>query len=348
MNKKKLGRTLFTIPFILLGISVLFRILYDIGDLLSDFSIYLFILFFCVSPLLLGLGLYFMIKYKDKGEPLNTIKNIYPNIKNWIKRHNKFFSKKVSFKNVILGFFIALISLIVLIFVIYKIKDYILTEKYSRIVVKEKIEVEDIATDVRIDEIKRRLYSLIPDKYVVAEAEENSPGIYDDGCISLYSLYPKDYSKLEKKYFDPAFITYCKDINTATIEGQVGGIRYDKEKDSWFFYYYDDERDAPQRSEEMRVYGNNFITISEVWGSHHSRYVYIVRIDNSNEIIIFEIPQSTRIRCDEYDDNGVVTWDEECINFLNSLKISDVGNAWVFNEVYSKDYEDLLKILKSI
>ena len=133
MNKKKLGRILFLIPFIILGISIIFRILYNLQDLLSDFSIYLAILSFFVSPLLLGFGLYFMIKYKEKGEPLNSIKRVYSNIKKWIKKHNTFFSKKVSIKNIILGSLIAIISLSALIFITFKIYEYILTERYSQI-----------------------------------------------------------------------------------------------------------------------------------------------------------------------------------------------------------------------
>lgn len=90
------------------------------------------------------------------------------------------------------------------------------------------------------------------------------------------------------------------------------------------------------------------MTISEVWGSHHSWDTYIVRVDDSNEVVMVLIPQATRIRCEEYDDNGVEIWRKECVEFLSSMKIYDAGNAWVFDEVYDEDYEDLLGILKDI
>ncbi len=208
------------------------------------------------------------------------------------------------------------------------------------------IKEKNTSTVVGIDEMKRRLSVLIPEKYEVIEAKENFPGIYDDGCVSLYSLYPRDYSVLEKKYYDSGYIHYCKDINTATLESQIGEVRYDKEKGSWF--YYEGKDWLFDRSEEMRLYGDNLITISEVWGSHHSWDAYIARLDNSDEVIMLLIPQATRIRCEEYDENGVEIWGEECVKFLNSLKIYDAGNAWVFNEVYDEDYWDLLEILKSI
>ncbi len=100
--------------------------------------------------------------------------------------------------------------------------------------------------------------------------------------------------------------------------------------------------------QEKKTYGSNVVTISEAWGSHHFRDVYIVRLDNSDEVIMLLIPQATRIRCEEYDENGVEIWGEECVSFLSSLKINHAGNTWVFNEVYDDDYQDLLEILKSI
>jgi len=196
MNKKKLGRTLFLIPFIILGISIIFRILYNLQDLLSDFSKYLAILSFFVSPLLLGFGLYLMIKYKDKGEPLNSIKRVYSNIKKWIKKHNTFFSKKVSIKNVILGILIAIISLSALIFITFKIYEYILAERYSQI---EK-EVED-------------------NKVLGEFSLPSDSPFYADEYVDTWTDEREGYSKLIRHIDKPSY--YFKDGDLVTL------------KDSW-------------------------------------------------------------------------------------------------------------------
>ena len=229
--------------------------------------------------------------------------------------------------------------------IVYIEKEKVEFEDNDDVLGEEKIIEEDITTVVGIDEMKRRLFSLIPDKYEVIEAKENYPGIYDDGCVSLYELYPKDYSELEKKYFDSAYIQYCKDIHTATLTNQIGEVRYNEREDSWFYY---DGEDTLGVIQEKKTYGSNVVSISEQLGSHHSFDAYIVRLDSSDEVIMLLIPQFTRIRCEEYDENGVETLGEECVNFLNSLKRYDGVNDWVSNEVYDKDYEDLLEILKSI
>jgi hypothetical protein len=280
---------------------------------------------------------------------------------------NPFLSKEVNFKRVRKGFAIAFpVVIMILVIGTYYVNliDYTLREKYKteKIVYVEKGKVElegkdgvlgeeniieeEITTVIGIDEIKKRLLTLIPEKYEVIEAEYNFPGIYDDECISLYYLFPKDYSISEREYLDTAYIQYCKDINTATLGSQIGEVRYDRKEDAWFFYEGQDRFSGP--SEEMRIYGDNIVTITEVWGSHHSWDAYIVKLDNSDEVIILEIPQATRVRCEEYDENGTETWKEDCVEFLKSFGFPPSGNAWIFHEAYDDDYWDLIEILKDI
>lgn len=205
---------------------------------------------------------------------------------------------------------------------------------------------EETATIIGVDGIKQRLTALIQKGYILTESKENFPGIYDGKCISLYSVNPKDYSELEKKYLDSAYIQYCPDINTATLTSQLGEVRYNKGEGAWFYYY--DDKDTSGTIQEKKVYGDNTVTISEVWGSHHSWDAYIVSLDNSKEVIIIMIPQATRIRCEEYDENGVETWTEECVGFLKSMNMPESGNAWVYNDLYDDDYKDLLEMLREI
>jgi len=200
--------------------------------------------------------------------------------------------------------------------------------------------------------MKRRLSALIPEKYDVIESDDNFPGIYDDGCVSIYELYPKDYSELEKKYLDYGYIHYCKDIHTASFGSQLGEVRYDSKEDSWFYQDSYQEEITSEKEyrtlQEKKTFGTNIVTITEVWGSHHSWDAYIVRVDDSNEVIAILIPQATRVRCEEYDENWNEIWKEDCVEFLKSMNKPESGNDWVFNEFYDDDYKDLLEILKDI
>ena len=73
--------------------------------------------------------------------------------------------------------------------------------------------------------------------------------------------------------------------------------------------------------------------------------LYIVRIKNSNELVVLSIPLSNRIRCETYDENGVETMKKDCVNFRNSM---DMTTDWVPEEIYEEYYNDLLAILKDI
>jgi hypothetical protein len=198
---------------------------------------------------------------------------------------------------------------------------------------------------VGVGKIKERFFPLISDKYIVIESEYEEPSTENDGCVSLYGIYPKEYTEVEKKYLDSGSLEYCEDIHTVVLGSQIGEVRYDSEEELWFYY---DENDVPKFSEEKKIFGNNIVTITETWGSHHSWDVYIVRVGNGNEAIILFAPTATRIRCEVYDENGVESWDEECIEFLSSMNIYSAGNAWIFEEIYVNYYKDLVEILKDI
>jgi hypothetical protein len=73
-----------------------------------------------------------------------------------------------------------------------------------------------------------------------------------------------------------------------------------------------------------------------------------VRIDNTDEVLMLEIPRARRVHCEMYDENGVESWKQECIVFLDSMGIPCTGNAWIFNDVYDNYYKDLVQILEDI
>lgn len=195
-----------------------------------------------------------------------------------------------------------------------------------------------ITQEERITEIKENLITLIPSKYEVIESEYEKPSEENDGCISLYSIYPKEYSEIEKEYLRNAELIYCEDINTAVLRGQVDGVRYNKTEGKWLY----DEEDPL----ETKQYGENIVSIVELGGSHASSNFHIVRLDSSDELLILSIPSSNRIRCDTYDENGNEIWIEECVKFRDSLP--PVYIDWVPQEIYEVYYNDLLEILGDI
>ena len=192
----------------------------------------------------------------------------------------------------------------------------------------------------RIEEIKENLVALIPDKYEVVEKNYEALSSESDSCIFLYEIYPKEYSDIEKEYLNKAFLIYCKDINTAILDNQVGEVRYSNEEDRWLFIY--GETITPQ---EEKQYGENLVTITELGGSHASSNYYIVRIDGSDELVILSVPTWNRIRCDVLEE-GLEK--EKCEEYLDSLWKETNAEAYVPREIYDGYYNDLLGILKNI
>ncbi len=99
MNKYKIGKTLFSIPFYNILLLILFLIVSKVEEVLEvcyanwslpslgiseELRIYFFaIVFFLAPPILLGMGLYLMIKYRDKSKPFIDLKAFFK--KNKIK-----------------------------------------------------------------------------------------------------------------------------------------------------------------------------------------------------------------------------------------------------------------------
>jgi len=190
-----------------------------------------------------------------------------------------------------------------------------------------------------IDNIKEHIKTVIPNKYEVIEEDKEG----NDGCTILYTIYPKEYTELEKKYLTSSTIRYCKDMKNVSFKSQVGSVEYNKEKDIWFFV------DGDYRSAYEKVmFGEREVTIAESFGSHLDANLYITRVGDSDEIIVFHIPNANRIRCEEYDNEGTETWNKDCVELLATMGIHDAGNGWVPGEIYENDYKELVEILKDI
>jgi len=195
----------------------------------------------------------------------------------------------------------------------------------------------------RIAKIKQELVSLIPPKYAVIESEYEEPSEENDGCVTLYQMYPKEYSEIEKEYLNNAELMYCEDINTAVLQGQVEDVRYNQTDEKWVRIQVDSE--VPL---DVKQYGENLVSIVDLGGSHASSIYYIVSVEGSDELVILSVPRFHRIRCEDYDEDGVETMKEDCIEFITSMGMRDDSSESVPDEIYENYYKDLLEILKDI
>lgn len=195
----------------------------------------------------------------------------------------------------------------------------------------------------RIEKVKKDLLMLIPDKYEIIESEYEEPSGENDGCVNLYQMYPKEYSEIEKEYLNKASLIYCEDINTAVLKGQVEDVRYNQTKEKWVRIQGNSEVTL-----DVKQYGENLVSIVDLGGSHASSNYYIVRVEGGVEVVILSVPRFHRIRCEEYDENGVETMKEDCIEFITSMGMRADSSESVPDKIYDNYYKDLLEILKDI
>lgn len=195
----------------------------------------------------------------------------------------------------------------------------------------------------RIEKIKEDLVSLIPPKYAAIESEYEEPSEENDGCFYIYTIYPKEYSEIEKEYLNNAELIYCEDINTAVLKGQVEDVRYNQTKEKWVRIQGNSEVTL-----DVKQYGENLVSIVDLGGSHASSNYYIVRVEGGVEVVILSVPRFHRIRCEEYDENGVETMKEDCIEFITSMGMRADSSESVPDKIYDNYYKDLLEILKDI
>jgi hypothetical protein len=204
---------------------------------------------------------------------------------------------------------------------------------------KEKTELTAQTQQERITKIKEDLITLLPGKYQVIEDGYEEPSAENDGCVSIFTIFPKEYTEIQKEYLDPAGLIYCEDINTAILRGQVDQVKYNQAEDKWI---YEDTQPL-----ETKMYGDNLVSTVALGGSHALSDYHIVRVEDSKELIILSIPVSNRIRCDTYE-NGVEIMKDDCVDFRDTLKIPSEEGDWVPDEIYKNYYNDLLDILSNI
>lgn len=199
-----------------------------------------------------------------------------------------------------------------------------------------------------IDEVKKQLKNIVHEEYELVELTSDELLTADEGCTQLFKIYPQKYSETQRKYLSSARLIFCEDIYKAVFRSQLEENKYDSERDAWMQIYKEKGKEYVTSYSEQRYYGDNLVSILSRWGSDYTGDLYVVRLENSKELVVLSIPQSDRIRCEEYDNEGTETWNEECVELLATMGIHDAGNGWVPDGLYENYYKELKAILKDI
>ena len=257
-------------------------------------------------------------------------------------------SKEVNFRRIIKVLVIT-IPVLVIIFVIGNHIDNALRKYYYK--EKTVLGLENTETRVIGEEgVKELLKGILPEEYELVELTPDELLTADEGCTKLFKVYPKKYSETQRKYFSSANLIYCKDIEKAVFRSQLEENKYDPKRDAWARIGVGSEKDITLGYYEQRYFGDNLVSIVERWGSGYSGDIYVLRMDNSRELVALSVPTTSRIFCGEYyNGQGEVSWDKECIESLDSIGMhSASGNDWVPQEKYQNDYKELVNMLGGI
>lgn len=191
---------------------------------------------------------------------------------------------------------------------------------------------------VRIEEIKADLMSLIPNEYDFIESEYKEPNKENNGCIFLFQIYPQKYSEIEKQYLNNAALIYCEDIKTAILEDQIEEVAYNQTDQKWIY-------GKEGKTLEEKQYGDNLVAITKLGGSHALFKYYIVKMNDKGELIILSTPISNRIRCDTLEKK---LEKDNCENFMTTMGMPNDSGDWVPERVYEEYYNPILKMLEKI
>lgn len=299
-------------------------------EILSDIGRYLSLPFLIISPSLLGLGLYLMIKNRDRSKKHLSIKEIFV-------KFRKKLPAKITKKNVVKVLLIAL-GILTFSFIFH----LVLLSRVFMSSLPFGIPNHPIERNW-VEIAKKELLIVMPNKYEIVEFEYEKPSKENHGCMSLFTVYPKEYSEIEKIYLKSAKLTYCVSIKEARFTSQMVDVKYDPEKNAWSWTDFSDPLGKVGEYYEQTFYGNNLVTVAEEWGGSYDGKLYIVQ--RGDGLIALSIPLSNRVRCEIYGENGVESVDEDCANFRNSLKMEP---DWVPEEIYRNYYMDLIDMFREI
>lgn len=144
------------------------------------------------------------------------------------------------------------------------------------------------------------------------------------GCLLSLALNPTN-----SEYTPKANFWLLKGINSVNIPGQVSSINFDSQKRAWIV------NNSVPKPEVLLVWNHTKtgqeIIKSSNGGSHGSSHYYIIPKNESDEVAIFSIPESYRLRCDNFVNDKPKEID--CNNFYKSV-IDQYNNGEVTDDTW--------------
>jgi len=163
------------------------------------------------------------------------------------------------------------------------------------------------------------------------------------GCLLSLNLNPTNIDFPPKAYF-----WLLQGVTTVNIPGQVSIINFDSQKKAWVL------NNSVPPAEVLPVWnytksGKEIIKSSN-GGSYGSSYYYIIPNYNKDEVAVFSVPESYRLRCDNFlNDKPKET---DCNNFYKSVidqynKGKETVDAWLPKNYLISIYSEAENIVKS-
>ena len=264
--------------------------------------------------------------------------------------------------------YLSIVSIVLICFVVFGFGGYYLGKQSLKPSDKTK-PVQSILSPTTIIEENRvsnlKTYKNIqygiefdyPQNYIISV----NPTISDDqnyaNCIGLTNnksgcLLSLTIEPINNDYAPKGFFLLLKGINSVIIPGQVSSIKFDLEKKAWVV------NNPVPTPEVLSVWGytktGQEIIKSSNGGSHGSSNYYIIPNYEKDEVAIFSIPKSYRLRCDNFQNDKPK--EAACNNFYKSVidqynKGQITTDTWLpenyLNSIYS-EAENMVKSYREV
>lgn len=183
-----------------------------------------------------------------------------------------------------------------------------------------------------------------PQSYIISTNSDCSGLINNQpACLLALAINPSNSDYSPKAHF-----WLLRGINSVNIPGQVSSISFDSQKRAWVL----NQSIPPVEvlSVWNRTKSGQEIIKSSNGGSHGSSYYYIIPKYENDEVAIFAVPQSYRLRCDNFFNDKSREADcnsfyESVIDEYNEGKTTD--DTWLPENYLSSMYSEAENVIKS-
>lgn len=183
-----------------------------------------------------------------------------------------------------------------------------------------------------------------PQNYTISTRSDCGLLLINNQTECLVSL---TLNSTNDNYTPKANFWFLKGINSVDIGGQTSSIIFDSQKRAWVVNYSDFTEVLPLWD---KTKSGKEIIRSVNGGSHSSSYYYIIPKYDNDEVAIFSIPKSYRLRCDSFVNDKPKETD--CNNFYQSV-IEQYNNGEITDDTWLPEnylraiYSEAENIVKS-